>query len=534
MQSKAELFAPSDRTLPAILRRQVARYGDRPLVRWAGEAVWTYAETLARAEDFAYRLLHAGIGFGDRVALICTNRPEFLSIFLGCAWMGAILVPINIAARGPQLRHILSNAQPRLLVAEAEFLQHLVPLDPSGLEMQRIWSIGPSAMAEWGGCDIVPMPDRAEAITPLERQPGPADIAAILYTSGTTGPSKGVCCPQAQLFWWGYNCATLLELGEDEVLCTTLPLFHVNALHTFYQALLTGSLVAYEPRFSASSFWQVLKERGATVTYLLGAMVPILLSREPSAEERGHKVRVALSPGTPERFHAPFLERSGIGLLDGYGSTETNFVLGTTVHRTRPGLMGPVAKGFEARVVDSEDCEVPDGTPGELVVRADEPFAMASGYFRMPEKTVEAWRNLWFHSGDRVIREPDGYFRFVDRLKEAIRRRGENVSSYEVEQVLLSHPVVAGAAVYPVAAEMGEDEVMAALVLKQGCALSAPDLIAFCEPLLAYYAIPRYVEFLAELPLTENGKVRKYLLQDRGVAETTWDREKAGYKLKRR
>jgi carnitine-CoA ligase len=195
--------------------------------------------------------------------------------------------------------------------------------------------------------------------------------------------------------------------------------------------------------------------------------------------------------------------------------------------------MGPVFAGFEARVVDADDNNVADGEPGELLVRAEAPFAFATGYFAAPEKTVEAWQNLWFHTGDRVIRESDGYFRFVDRIKDAIRRRGENVSSFEVEQVLLSHAAVAMAAAFPVRSSLAEDEVMVAVVLHPGSALSPLELIRFCEPLLPYFAVPRYVDFVTELPTTENGKVQKYKLSERGVSAGTWDREAAGYQVKR-
>ena len=278
----------------------------------------------------------------------------------------------------------------------------------------------------------------------------PGDLGLILYTSGTTGPSKGVCCPHAQYFWWAVNTASLLQVGDGDVLCTSLPLFHTNALNTFYQALLTGACVRYEKRFSASGFFPSLVQSRATVTYLLGAMVPILLSRPVSPEETAHRVTIALAPGVPAQFHAEFTRRTGIRLLDGWGSTETNFVLGTTIEHQQPGLMGPVFEGFDARVVDDQDHDVADGTAGELIVRADEPLAFAHEYFGAPEKTVEAWRDRWFHTGDRVVRQADGYFRFVDRLKDAIRRRGENISSFEVEQVLLSHPAVANAAAFPV------------------------------------------------------------------------------------
>jgi carnitine-CoA ligase len=362
----------------------------------------------------------------------------------------------------------------------------------------------------------------------------PSDLAMILYTSGTTGPSKGVCCPHAQYFWWGVNTAALLGVKGDDVLCTSLPLFHTNAINTFYQALLTGACVRYEKRFSASGFFPALAQHRASVTYLLGAMVPILLSRPESAEERAHATRIALAPGVPAQFHETFTRRTGIHLIDGWGSTEANFVLGTTVERQKPGLMGPVSEGFAARVVDDHDNEVADGVAGELIVRADDPFAFATGYFGAPEKTVEAWRNLWFHTGDRVVREADGFFRFVDRLKDAIRRRGENISSFEVEQVLLGHPAIANAAAFPVRSSLAEDEVMAAVVLHPGRALAPADLIAYCAPRLPYFAVPRYLEFMAELPMTENGKVQKYKLRERGVTQQTWDGDPTGRKAAER
>jgi carnitine-CoA ligase len=518
----ASAFAPAERTLPTMLLRQAERIPDRPLLS-AGGAALTYAQACTVATRAAAALQDAGIGVGDRVALICSNRMEFFEILLGCTWLGAVLVPINVASRGPQLQHILTNSGARLLVIEAAYADNLALLDGAALTLGAIWSIDGNAGVRIGTIPAAAMPRGDRRLAPQALRP--SDLAMILYTSGTTGLSKGVCCPHAQYFWWAVNTAALLELSGDDVLCTTLPLFHTNALNTFYQAILIGSSVAFEQRFSASGFYGALARHGATATYLLGAMVPILLSRPATAEESAHKVRVALAPGVPQQFHGDFTRRTGIRLIEGWGSTETNFVLGATVDRQRPGTMGPVFAGFQARVVDDDDNEVADGTPGELVVRADDPHAFASGYFGTPDKTVEAWRNLWFHTGDRVIREADGYFRFVDRLKDAIRRRGENISSFEVEQVLLSHPAVANAAAFPVRSQLAEDEVMAAVILRAGMALTAPELIEFCKPRLPYFAVPRYLEFMAELPTTENGKVQKYKLRDRGVTAAAWDRQ---------
>ena len=220
-------------------------------------------------------------------------------------------------------------------------------------------------------------------------------------------------------------------------------------------------------------------------------------------------------------------------MLDGFGSTESNFVICTPRDDPRPGWMGKVAQGFQARVVDAFDNEVPHGTPGELILRNDEPFAFASGYFEMPEKTGEAWRNLWFHTGDRVLRDADGYFRFLDRMKDSIRRRGENISSYEVEQVVNAHPAVAEVAAYAVPSELAEDEVMCSIILREGEVLEPLDLIKWCEPRLPYFAVPRFLRTLADLPKTENGKVQKYKLRDQGRTADTWDLATTGHVVQR-
>ncbi|QPF87310.1 ATP-dependent acyl-CoA ligase [Bradyrhizobium genosp. L] len=521
----AERFPPADRILSTVLMRQAARYGDRTLFI-CGATRWSYADAARIAAVSAARLMRAGICAGDRVALMCSNRPEFLEIYLGCAWMGAISVPINTALRGIQLSHILRNARPKLLVIDLACRLTLATLESDVAPPDLIWTMGGGAL-----------PPAPELAAPAEEAPPaqvrPGDTVAILYTSGTTGPSKGVCCPQAQMFWWGVYSARALGIVEGDVLFTTLPLFHTNALNAFYQALLNGCTYVLEPKFSASGFWAAARRHQATVGYLLGAMAVMLLAQPPSEDDRAHRLRVALGGGVPGQFHGPFLTRFGVPLLDGYGSTETNFVFASSIPSDRPGTMGRLAEGVEACIVDPDDAVLPDGEAGELLLRAREPFAFATGYFGMPDKTVEAWRNLWFHSGDRVVRDADGHYRFVDRMKDSIRRRGENVSSWEVEQVLLRHPAIATCAIYPLPSELGEDEVAAAIQLEPGHMLDAIDVVRHCEGQMAYFAIPRFVRIVTDLPLTENGKIKKVALREAGRTADTWDRDAAGYKLRR-
>ncbi|WP_213289109.1 ATP-dependent acyl-CoA ligase [Bradyrhizobium sp. sGM-13] len=525
-----ERFTPADRILSTILTRQAARYRDRTLFVF-GETRWSYAETAAIAAASAARLMQAGIRAGDRVALMCSNRPEFLEIYLGCAWMGAVTVPINTALRGIQLGHILRNATPKLLVIESCFVPAINTLESDVAPPDTVWTIDEGVASQLAPGSISPLATLGDGTPPAPVQPG--DTVAILYTSGTTGPSKGVCCPQAQMFWWGVYSARALDIREGDVLFTTLPLFHTNALNAFYQALLNGCTYVLEPKFSASGFWAAARRHQATVGYLLGAMAVMLLAQPSSANDTAHFVRVALGGGVPGQFHGPFLERFGVPLLDGYGSTETNFVFAGTIPSDRPGTMGYLVEGVEACIVNSEDESLPDGEAGELLLRAREPLAFATGYFAMPDKTAEAWRNGWFRTGDRVVRDADGHYRFVDRMKDSIRRRGENVSSWEVEQVLLKHQAIAACAIYPLPSELGEDEVAAAVQLEPGQALDPVEIISHCEGKMAYFAIPRFVRIVTEMPLTENGKIRKVVLREAGMTPDTWDRDAAGYKLRR-
>ena len=520
-----ELMPPPQRTVPHMLARQAVCFADRQALV-IGPQSWNHAQVQQLAACRA-SVLSTVAERGDRVAIMCGNRPEFLESFLGAGWAGMVSVPINSASMGPQIEYFLSNSQARLLIIEAQYLPRLEQANLSQCQLQAIWVLDADAStpAQLQGVAVQTWPGAGQASDAAAVQPG--ETLAILYTSGTTGPPKGVLCSHAQYYWWGVNSLRVLHITAEDVLCTTLPLFHVNALNTFAQAMLSGCSVVFEQRFSASGFWPTMRAHGATVVYLLGAMVPILLAQPASAQEREHRIRLGLGPGVPAKANDDFFARTGVRLLEGYGSTETNFVIATSPDFQHRGVMGHVLPGFEARVADEDDVELPVGEAGELLLRASEPYAFASGYFGMPDKTVEAWRNLWFHTGDRVVREADGFLRFMDRIKDAIRRRGENISSYEVEQVLLSHPAVGTVAVFPVRSELAEDEVMTALIAKPGSALDLPELVAWCEARLPYFAVPRYFDVVDDLPRTENGKVQKYKLRERGVTSTAWERPNA-------
>ena len=517
------LLPPHERTVPEILLRQKRLFGDRPCVTIPG-AGWHHGDLAHVAACRAGALRAAGIKRGDRVAIMSQNRSELLETILGCSWIGAIAVPINSACLGPQIEYILVDSDARLLVIELQFLDRIETIGVAKASLQLVWVVGAqedsvNPKISLKNCRWPPPSKAIEAVAVL-----PSDIFAVLYTSGTTGPSKGVLSSHAHLYWWGVNTADALGHTEADVLCTTLPLFHINALHMFMQAAVVGCQAHFLDKFSASGFWPAMVAAKATVIYLLGAMVPFLLAQPKSAAEKRHNVRIGLGPGVPEAASKAFLERTGILMLEGYGATESNLVIAAPRNASPVGAMGHLREGFHARIVDEYDNPLSDGEAGELILRADEPFAFASGYLGKPDKTVEAWRNLWFHTGDRVVREADGAFRFIDRINDAIRRRGENISSWEVEQVLLSHPAIAACAVYPVRSEHAEDEVMAAIVCEADQHPDPNEIAAFCELRLQKFAIPRFIDIVTELPRTESGKVQKFILREKGVAAGCWDR----------
>jgi crotonobetaine/carnitine-CoA ligase len=442
---------------------------------------------------------------------MASNRIEFLDLWFGCAWLGAILVPVNVELRAGQLSRVLCDSGARLLIAETSRLPQVREVAGSASMLERIWAIRDDSATPLRGKETE-LPRLDGSIDPTPVSPG--DTCSILYTSGTTGAPKGVCCSQGQSYWWGVNVSELLGVDERDVLYTCLPLFHTNALNAPFHALAAGASFVAGERFSASQFWCRVAANRATVTYLLGVMVQILAERDPAPLDSAHLVRRALAPATPAALTNPFFERFGITLVDAYGSTETNAVIGAT-DDAPPGTMGKVSRGFEAKIVDEHDCEVPDGTPGELVLRPLEPHSFASGYYRNADATVEVWRNLWHHTGDEVVRDRDGWFTFKQRLNDRIRRRGENVSAWEVEQALEQHPDVGLAAVIGVPSELGEDDVMAFVVAHRGHSIEPKSVLEHCATQLAAFAVPRYIEVVDALPLTTTGKVEKYRLRER-------------------
>lgn len=510
-------------TVHGVLFERAAEQPDREFLVFE-ERRYTYAQVAAEARAMASRLHSLGIGAGDRVALMMTNRPEYLFAWFGCSLLGAVEVPVNTAHKGEFLAYVLEQATCRAVVADAAFWPQLAPVveRAAALECAVVLDGAPARAGRVRVVALESLPsDRALPDTVVT-----ADAPhAILFTSGTTGPSKGAVLPAQYPLVCGEIIARNAGYTPDDVLYNALPLFHGNAqfLSTM-PAMLAGARVVLARRFSASQFWDDVRRHGCTEFNYIGGIVPILLKAEPSPRDREHRLRVMVGAGAPKDLFRAFEERFGVRLYEGYGMSEIGVPLITDGRTTPPGSCGRPHPWYEVRLVDDAGEEVADDVPGEVLVRPKIPNAMLREYFGMPDRTVEAWRDLWFHTGDYLKRDADGCYWFVDRKKDALRRRGENISSWEVERVVSAHPDVLESAAVAAPAELGEDEVLVCVALRSGRQLAPAALAAWCEERMPAFMVPRYIRFVAALPKTPTERVQKFELRKAGVTADTWDR----------
>ncbi|MEU7813995.1 AMP-binding protein [Pseudonocardia sp. NPDC049154] len=512
-----------------LLVERVREDPDRVLVRFADGSEWTRAQTLANARATAAALHAAGARSGDRILLWMPNGPEAVRSVVAASLLGATVVPVSTAYRGSLLAQTLHIAGVRTGVVHAELVDRLAELGPEGradlasvLVARGAVPVAPTGLelVEWDTAHA-----QASDLLVAERPHEPWDTLAVLFTSGTTGPSKAVPTTYVQ----HHSFQTSVHEGrlgpEDRVLVQS-PMSHMMGVNSLYGAVLFGSSIALTDGFDTARFWATIAETGATCCSLVGSQLNFMVKSGREAPA-GHRLRRVTASPVDEAF-AEFGRRYGVRMETGFAMTEVPSALRSDPATTPPGSCGRVRPGMQVRLVDEFDREVPDGTPGELIVRADRPWTIAAGYLGMPEATARAWRNGWFHTGDALRRDAEGNYYFVDRLKDAIRRRGENISSAEVEAEVLRHPAVRMAAVVGVASEFGEQEVLAAVVPADGTALDPVDLLELLRGRLPYFMVPRYVRVLADLPLTATGRVQKSELRSAGVTEDTWDRDAAG------
>lgn len=523
-----------------LVRERAERLGDAVFLRFRDQS-FTYAQM----HRFSNRCAHAFRGLGvqkdDKVAIMLPNCPEFLHLWFGLAKLGAVEVPINTSYKGEFLRHIIDQSDSQVLVIDGDWLPRVMSILD---RLPKLETIVVRAGADPAACVVdaagrhVPILTWEEFFAapddPIEADVQPQDACSIIYTSGTTGLSKGALGSHK---FWVVVAQKMLEYREgtkDDVFYTFLPLYHFNAqVLTVLSAMVAEASMVLSDKFSASGFWDDIRRYGATQFNYLGAVIPILTKQPPRPDDRDNPARIALGAGCPADVMAEAEERFGITCMEGFGMSEIGIPIHVRAHDRRSGSCGKPLDIYDIRLVDDQDEEVPVGEPGEIVFRPREPFTMMTGYYNMPEKTLEAYRNLWFHSGDLGRQDADGYFYFVDRKKDALRRRGENISSFEVERAINTHPAVLESAAVAIKSELAEDEVKICVVLRPGASLAPEELIRYADERMPYFAVPRYVEFLDALPKTPTERIQKYVLKEAGVTPTTWDREKAGVKVTR-
>jgi crotonobetaine/carnitine-CoA ligase len=514
----------AQRTLAAVLDQHLRTRPDQLAVRDA-ERGQSYAALYEEALALASGFERLGVARQEPVLLMLDNHLDYVAAWWALSLTARVEVPVNTAYKGALLAHVINNAGARVLVLEADYLPVLVAIADQLVRLEHVVVRGAMPAAALPG-RLRPMPWpalRGPRAAPAELAPW--DLIGILYTSGTTGPSKGVRVTHAHA--WGYAAPQVLGLADasDVSLCT-LPLFHIGGQWAaIYNNLIAGGSSVVLPRFSATSFWDDVRRHGCTYTMLLGAMANFLLRQPARADDADHPLRRVMMVPVMAQL-AEFKARFGIeAVCTAYGLTEGSTVLRAPVGQAEIGKVGWPRPDFEVQLVDAHDRPVADGEMGELVIRTREPWMVMDGYHGMPQATADAWRNQWLHTGDAFRREADGQFVFLDRIKDAMRRRGENVSSYEVEREILEHPAVLECAVIAVPSDASEDEIKACVVLREDHAgQGAAALLAFLDERLPYFMVPRYVEFLAELPKTPTAKIRKQQLREQGVTATTYDR----------
>ena len=534
-------YPREQRTVGRILARTAERLGDAPLIVEVGGGTISYREMEERATRIARGLAQLDIAKGDPVLFMMRDGIDLAALWCGLARRGAPEVPINLAYRGAFLHRIVNDSRARTIVIDVEHLDRLAAVSGELTHLERcivypdVSDTLPGSIAR--RFEVLPF-DALDADDPSAPEDAPAchDMIGIMYTSGTTGASKGVMVCHAHAYRYAWNVSRNHGVGRgDRYYSAGLPLFHIaGQWGVLYASMLRGATVILRRGYRNEYFWKDVAEHGATSVFLLGAIANFLWQQPESPQDSRTPLRYAgMYPVIPQ--HEAFARRFGVQIASGYGSTENP---GPCFHP--PGTpfphyqcVGAVDERAEVRILDENDNEVPRGTVGEICVRPRDPWEIMLGYWRNPEATARAFRNLWYHSGDAGYVDEEGRMYFVDRVSDSLRRRGENISSMEVEDIINQHPAVMECAVFPVRAEESEQEVMVSITAQPGTRIDPVEFTRFCNERMPYFMVPRYVDVVDLIPKTPTGKMEKYVLRGRGVTATTWDRVAAGVTLER-
>jgi crotonobetaine/carnitine-CoA ligase len=535
------IYPLEERTMGRILAEKAIRVGNRPWLLWE-DKIYTYAFLEEMTNRYANGFFAQGVRKGDHIAIMLGNRPEFFWASWGLGKLGAVSVPINTAAKGDLLRYFIDQSDSKWIIVDEECAGRIVALTGQLPKVEALLYVGPSAASESELRESkLPLTDlremeSANSDTPNLNAVCHNDVNLIAYTSGTTGPSKGAVSPHSQGHGVGYAVSSHFGYRPDDVLYTCLPLFHGNAMwYTCYAALWADAAIALVPRFSASQFWDDVDRFGVTQFNSLGAMTNIIWKHPGPTKQ--HRLRQCMTVPSPKEIYTAFQDRYHLRITSVYALTETCVVALFTPNDPieKAGSSGKTPGYVEIQIVDDENRPLPPGQSGEICIRSREPGLMMLGYYKMSEATAQQMRGDWFHSGDRGYLDAEGYLFFVDRKKEVIRRRGENISAYEVELIISKHPKILEAAAIPISSELSEDDVMVYIVPKRGEFVSFEEIIMFCNRNMPYFMVPRFIEFVDCLPKTASQKIEKYKLKELAESRRSeiWDRDKAGIKLTR-
>jgi len=532
--------------LPTVLREQAKRLGKKPFLQFGYRKPLSFYQTNRLANRAANALRGMGVEKADKVAVYMPNSDDYVITWFGILKAGAVMVPVNTAYKMDFLEYIIDSSDSEVLFIAEEYLDRMPPIAKNLPKLRRVvvWTRSGERKFKRHGYGFRRMISYSEFLESGSAKEPEVEItfmdyARLMYTSGTTGRSKGVMRPSAADYSSARNYAEIMDVGEDDVCFTCLPLFHSNAMvMTVYPALIKGARAVVVEKYSSSNFWKWIVDHGVTKFNIVGTMAYFLWNTPPAPEEKAHGVKLVLGSPAPHDMIEEFMKRFGIKFMEGYGLTEIGQC--TWMRPGEPfrvGSCGKEAPNYEIKIADPEtDEEVPRGEIGEIIVRPRIPNVMLHYYHKMPEKTVEDFRNFWFHTGDAGRMDRDGYIYFVDRVKDYIRRRGENISSFEVEKIVNSHPDVKESAAIGVKSEAGkyaEDELMVLVITEKGKKIEPEKLLAYLEPRMPYFMIPRFIRFVGSFPKTGTQRTQKNKLREQGVTKDTWDMVKAGYKPKR-
>ena len=523
--------------LPKVLKDQASLIPNKDFLQFSYDKALTFSEVNKLANQIANSLNKLGIRKTDKVSVYMPNSLEICLAWFGILKNGSVMVPINTAYVMDFLQYIIESSDSKIIIIAEEYLERLANIQDRipNIEKVIVWTRNNKDSFESNGYSKTQLISWNDFVSKGSDNEPEVEIthmdhARLMYTSGTTGKSKGVVRPCAADYSSAQNYSSIMDLTSDDTVFTCLPLFHSNAMVMgVYPAMISGCKVIVEEKYSASKFWKWMKDFEITKFNLVGVMSYFMWNAPVVPEEKQHKVKLVLGSPAPHDIIEEFMERFNILFTEGYGLTEVGQCTFTRPNEPfRVGSCGKESPGYEIKIVNPDtDEELPRNTPGELVLRPRIPNICLHYYYKMPEKTVSDFRNLWFHTGDLCRMDEDGYIFFMDRVKDYIRRRGENISSFEVENLISTHPSIEESAAIAVKLdEQGrhsEDELMIVIVLKENMTLDPKDLIEFLQPIMPKFMIPRFVRFRDSLPKTPTNRVQKVKLRDEGVTKDTWD-----------